>query len=195
MTRIHADPIKSDTIDADGLKKLKANGTGKVEVLTFWSTKCGAACDDTFHALETTYRMYRLRAFDFATINTDPAANKDAVMAYLKKQNATSPNNLTSGKNYQATVDLAAVQAAFGEKWKPGSMFTIVIGSDGKVLYKKEGLIEKAGTFPVDSLGDATPSPDLLAFRRSILANMPDTAGYPGNKAYWMEDFVKLASK
>jgi len=35
----------------------------------------------------------------------------------------------------------------------------------------------------------------LLAFRRSILANMPDTAGYPGNKAYWMEDFVKLASK
>jgi hypothetical protein len=195
MTKIHSDPVKFDTIDADTLKKMKANGTGKVEVLTFWSAKCGSACDDTFHALETTYRMYRLRAFDFATVNTDPVASKDAVMAYLNKQHATSPNNLTNGKNYQATVDLAAVQAAIGEKWKSGGIFTIVIGGDGKVLYKKEGLLEKAGAFPMDSLLDATPSPDLLAFRRSILANMTDTAGYPGNKAYWMEDYVKLAPK
>jgi thiol-disulfide isomerase/thioredoxin len=195
MTKIHSDPVKFDAIDADALKKMKANGTGKVEVLTFWSTKCGTACDDTFHALETTYRMYRLRSFDFATVNTDPVANKDAVMAYLNKQHATSPNNLTNGKNYQATGDLASVQAAIGEKWKAGGMFTIVIGSDGKVLYKKEGLIEKAGAFPMDALGDATPSPDLLAFRRSILANMTDTAGYPGNKAYWMEDYAKVAAK
>jgi peroxiredoxin len=194
MTKIHADPVKFETIDADGLKKLKANGTGKVEVLTFWSTKC-TACADSFHALETTYRMYRLRAFDLATINTDPVAGKDAVMAYLNKQHATSPTNLASGKNYQATADLAAIQAAIGEKWKPNSMFTIVIGSDGKVLYKKEGLIVKEGGFPVDSLVDATPSPDLLIFRRSILANMPDTTGYPGNKAYWMEDYVKIARK
>ena len=194
MTKIHSDPVKFDTIDADALKKMRANGSGKVEVLTFWSAKC-TVCDDAFHALETTYRMYRLRAFDFATVNTDPVASKDAVLAYLNKQHATSPNNLTNGKNYQATVDPAAVQAAIGEKWKPGNMFTIVIGSDGKVLYKKEGLLEKAGAFPMDSLLDATPSPDLLAFRRSILANMTDTAGYPGNKAYWMEDYAKVASK
>ena len=194
MTKINADPIKFDTIDADTLKKMKANGTGKVLVLTFWSAKC-TTCDDTFHALETTYRMYRLRAFDFATVNTDPVASKDAVMAYLKKQHATSPTILTNGKNYQAAVDLAAVQAAIGEKWKSGNMFTIVIGGDGKVLYKKEGLLEKPGAFPMDLLADAAPSPDLLAFRRSILANMTDTAGYPGNKAYWMEDYAKLTAK
>ena len=88
-------------------------------------------------------------------------------------------------------MDLNGVQAAFGEKWKPGSMFTEIIGADGKVLYKKEGLIVREGGFPINSLADATPSPDLLKLRRSILANMPDTSGYPGNKAYWMEDFVK----
>ena len=63
------------------------------------------------------------------------------------------------------------------------------------MLYKKEGLLAKEGGFPVDSLADGIPSPDLLAFRRSVLANMPDTAGYPGNKAYWMEDYVKMAAK
>ncbi len=106
-------------------------------------------------------------------------------MAELNKQHA-------SGKNLQASVDIAAVQAAFLEKWKPGAMFMEVIGADGKVLYKKEGIITKS--FPLDSLADATPSPDLLTLRRSILANMPDTAGYPGNKAYWMEDYAKIAA-
>ena len=62
MTRINAEPVKLDTVDADAMKKLKANDTGKVEVVTFWSTKV-SRCADSFHALETTWRMYRLRAF------------------------------------------------------------------------------------------------------------------------------------
>ena len=28
-----------------------------------------------------------------------------------------------------------------------------------------------------------------------ILANMPDTTGYPGNHAYWQEDYQKMAKK
>lgn len=186
LQNIMKEPVKLDTVDADGLRKLRANGSGKVQVVTFWSAKC-AACADSFHALETTWRMYRLRAFDLVTVNTDPAADKSAVNDFLDKQHA-------SGRNLQSSVDLAATQAAFGEKWKSGSMFTIVLGSDGKVLYRKEGLLVRAGGFPI-ALLDATPSPDLLNLRRSILANMPDTTGYPGNKAYWMEDYVKLAAK
>jgi len=202
MTKLHTEPVTLDTVDADGLKKLKANDSGKVQVVTFWSSKC-TTCADSIHALETTWRMYRLRAFTFVTVNTDPVASKDAVMAVLDKQHASTSNGTrTTGnspqftsKNLQLSVDLAAAQAAFGEKWKPGVMFTEVIGSDGKVLYKKEGLITKEGSFPIDSLADATPSPDLLSLRRSILGNMPDTSGYPGNKAYWEEDYAKLAKK
>ena len=37
--------------------------------------------------------------------------------------------------------------------------------------------------------------PNLLTLRRGILANMPDTSGYPGNKAYWEEDYAKLPAK
>ncbi len=195
MTNIHNEPVKLDSVDADGLKKLKANDTGKVQLVTFWSAKC-AGCADSLHALETTWRMYRLRAFTFVSVNTDPAANKDAVMDVLNKQHfSTGTGPQFTSRNLQATIDPAAVQAAFGEKWKPNSLFTIAIGSDGKVLYRKEGLIAKEGSFPVDSLADPVPSPDLLSLRRSILANMPDTAGYPGNKAYWEEDYVKIAKK
>jgi peroxiredoxin len=196
MTRIHAEPVKLDTVDADGLKKLKANDSGKVQLVMFWSAKCGAACADSIHAVETTWRMYRLRAFTLVTVNTDPVASKDAVMEVLNKQHlSTGTGPQFYSRNLQSTVDVAATQAAFGEKWKPGSLYTEVIGSDGKVLYKHEGLIVKEGGFPTDSLADATPSPELLTLRRSILANMPDTAGYPGNKAYWEEDYVKIAKK
>ena len=65
----------------------------------------------------------------------------------LNKQHASTAESPRS-RQLQSTVDLAAAQAAFGEKWKPDSMFTIVIGSDGKVLYRKEGLIVREGGFP-----------------------------------------------
>lgn len=202
MTRIFAEPVTLGAAGPDALKKLRANDSGKVEAVVFWSTKC-ATCADSFHALETTWRMFRLRAFTLVTVNTDPATSKGAVMNFLNKQHAsTSDGTGTPGnsatftsKNLQVWGDLAAAQAAFGEKWKPGAMFTVVIGSDGKVLYRKEGLLAKPGSFPIDTLADGIPSPDLLAFRRGILAHMPDTAGYPGNEAYWMEDYVKTAAK
>ncbi len=160
-----------DAADADQLKKLRANSSGKVQVVTFWSTKC-ASCAESFHDLETTYRMFRLRAFTLVTVNTDPAANKSAVTDFLKSQYA-------SGQNLQATADHAAVEAAFGEKWKANGLFTEVIAQDGSVLYKKEGKLAL---------------PDLLALRRISQAHMPDT-GYPGSQAYWQERFSKVAAK
>jgi peroxiredoxin len=167
MERIKAEPVKLDTAGADELKKLRANSSGKVQVVTFWSTKC-ATCADTFQDLETTYRMYRLRAFTLVTVATDPLADKPAVMDFLQKQYA-------SGTNLQSTLDHNALQAAFGEKWKANSLFTEVIAQDGTVIYRKEGKLAL---------------PDLLTLRRISQAHMPDT-GYPGSQAYWQEDFKK----
>src|SRR6185312_2557088 len=120
-----------------------------------------------------------------------------AVMAELNKQHAsTSASGTFTSKSLQSTLDLAKTQAAFGEKWKPGEMFSIAIGTDGKVIWQKEGLLVKAGGFPARAdLVDAVPSPEILTMRRSILANMPDMAAYPGNHAYWQEDYVKIAKK
>lgn len=167
MDRIKAEPVKLDMAGADELKKLRANSSGKVQVVTFWSTKC-TTCADTFHDLETTYRMYRLRAFTLVTVATDPPADTSAVMDFLHKQYA-------SGTNLQATVDHNQLQAAFDQKWKANTMFTVAIAQDGSVIYKKEGKFAL---------------PDLLALRRVSQAHMPDT-GYPGSQAYWQEDFKK----
>jgi peroxiredoxin len=159
-TKIQTEPVTVDMVGADDLKKLRANATGKVLLVNFWSTGC-SACASQFFDLETTYRMYRLRSFDFVTIATNPPSDAPAVMDFLRKQYASSPN-----KQF-ASADVSSLQSAWGATWKPGSPLTMVIAPDGKVLYQKEGKI------------------DILELRRVILANMPDTKSYIGQQAYW----------
>jgi peroxiredoxin len=158
--KIQAEPVTVDMVGPDELKKLRANGTGKVLLVSFWSTSC-STCVSQFFDLETTYRMYRLRSFDFVTVATNPPNEAPAVMEFLKKQHASSPN-----KQF-ASADAPSLQSAWGAKWKLGSPFTMVIAPDGKVLYEKEGKL------------------DILELRRVILANMPDTKSYFGQQAYW----------
>jgi peroxiredoxin len=168
--KIQNEPVTLDLVGVDDIKKLRANGTGKVLLVSFWSTGC-RDCVSQLHDLETTYRMYRLRSFDFVTISTDPPGNYQAVLAFLKKQYASSPN-----KQF-AVDDPSALQAAWGAKWKPGSPFTMVIAPDGKVLFQKEGKL------------------DILEMRRAILANMPDTKAYFGQQAYWQKAVAEKGKK
>jgi peroxiredoxin len=158
--KIQAEPVKLDMASADDLKKLRANSTGKIEVVTFWSTKC-KDCQQAFTDLETTFRMYRGRSYAFTTVSTDNPKNNAAVLKYLQDQYASSPNLQF------ASTDVRGLQAAFGEKWKVNEPFTVVIGPDGKIIYQKEGKL------------------DILDMRRAVLKNMPDGRAYAGQLAYW----------
>jgi peroxiredoxin len=159
--RIQAEPVTVDMVGADDLKNLRANATDKVTIAYLWANGC-AACTSQIFDLETTYRMYRKRAFNLVTINTNVPADAPAVLDALKKEYASSSN-----KQF-ATADRAGLQAAWGEAWNLGAPLTMVIAPGGKVLYRKEGKI------------------DIHEVRRIVLANMPDT-GYVGSQAYWMK--------
>jgi peroxiredoxin len=168
--RIQVEPVTVDPIGAEDLAKLRTNPTAKVMLVNFWATGC-VTCASQFADLETTYRMYRKRAFDLVTVNTNGPAESAAVLDFLKKQYASSPN-----KQF-ATSDRAGLQAAFGVKWNLAQPLTMVIAPGGEVLYQKEGKI------------------DILEARRAILAAMPDTSGYIGSKAYWMNTVEAAKSK
>ena len=168
--RIQAEPVTVDPAGAEDLKKLRANSTDKVMLVYLWANGCDA-CASQFFDLETTYRMYRKRAFTLVTINTNGPADAPAVLEFLKKEHASSPN-----KQF-ATDDRAGLQAAWGETWNLASPLTMVIAPGGEVLYKKAGKI------------------DILEARRAILAAMPDTSGYIGSKAYWMKALDEARKK
>jgi peroxiredoxin len=160
MTKIAASPVTLDAATSDDVKKLRANGTPKPTLVYFWSPGC-ATCTAQFKDFMATYWMYhKERGFDMTTVAMSPASDKQAVLDFLKKEYATGPNK-------QFTGDHASLQTAVGATWKTGAPFTMVIGADGKVLYQKEGTV------------------DIVAIRRIILVNLPDTRGYVGQQAYW----------
>jgi len=159
--KILAEPVKLDVAGVDDLKKLRANSTGKMLVVNFWSTKC-RRCLDGFYDLETSYRMYRIRDdYAYVTVSTDDPKDSPAVLKYLQEQHASSPNLQF------ATNDTSSLQAAFGEKWKLGEPFMVIIQPDGKVVYRIEGQVET------------------LEMRREVVRNLPDDRGFVGMVAYW----------
>jgi thiol-disulfide isomerase/thioredoxin len=159
LKKIEAEPVRLELASAEELKKLRANSTGKVLLVDFWATWCGP-CVHEFPDLETTYRMYRGRDFDFVTVSTNLPDEKPGVMKMLTKQHASS-RNLQFGSE-----DTYAMQAAFDPKWEAGVPFTVVLAPDGKLLYQNQGEV------------------DILELRRIILANLPDP-DYIGHRAYW----------
>jgi len=145
--------------DAAELKKLRANPTGKVLLVDFWATWCGP-CMTAFPELETTWRMFRGRDFDFVTVAANLPDERPGVEKALAAQHASS-------RNLQfASTDTYAMQAAFDPTWDSGVPFAMLIAPDGKVLYRSQGEV------------------DILELRRIILANLPDP-DYLGHRAYW----------
>jgi peroxiredoxin len=159
LKKIEAEPVRLDLATAEDLRKLRANPTGKILLVNFWATWCGP-CLTEFPDLETTYRMYRRRDFDFVTVAANLPDERPGVIKELEKQHASGRNLLF------ASEDTYAMQAAFDPKWESGVPFTMLIAPDGKVLYRKQGDI------------------DILELRRVILANLPDQ-DYIGHRAHW----------
>src|SRR5258706_537824 len=159
LRKIEAEPVTLEMVTADELKKLRANPTGKLLLINFWDTRCGA-CVAEFPDLQTTLRMYRTREFEFVTVAAKTPDERPGVMKFLEKQHATSRNRLF------ASTDTYALQAAFGAKWESALPYTVLIAPDGKVLYRREGEV------------------DLLELRRTILANLQ--TDYPGFREYWV---------
>jgi len=130
LRKIEAEPVTLEMVNADELKKLRANPTGKLLLINFWATRCGA-CVAEFPDLQTTLRMYRTREFAFVTVVGNAPDERPGVMKFLEKQHATSRNLLF------ASTDTYALQAAFGAKWESALPYTMLIAPDGKVLYRR----------------------------------------------------------
>ncbi|MGB6432220.1 MAG: redoxin domain-containing protein [Candidatus Acidiferrales bacterium] len=160
MERIDAEPVTVTMASADDLKKLRANSTGKLLLVNFWATWCGP-CISEFPDLQDTYRMYRNRDFTMVTVSENDPSAKAAVLKFLEKMHASTTNLAF------ASADTNAMQDAFDPKMGAAVPFTLLIAPNGDVVYQEQG--------------DVT----ILKLRRAILLNLPDTADYPGQQAFW----------
>jgi thiol-disulfide isomerase/thioredoxin len=135
MDKLAAEPVTLDFVDAEGLKALRKNETGKLRLVNFWATWCGP-CLTEFPELVTIHRMYRHRAFEMVTVAANYPDEQKEALAVLKKQQASGRNLLFGDK------DKYKLMEAFDPDWNGALPYTVLLSPAGEVLYKHQGAID-----------------------------------------------------
>lgn len=145
-----AKPVTLDKLDVETAKKLRANGSGNVRLINFWSTTCGP-CIAEFPDLVETYRRFQNRSFDFVSISLDPVEDQEKVQKFLEKNNAAlsdrtrrslSQDNRTSN-NYVFSGDNADHLAeAIDKEWTGAQPHSVLVSPDGEIIWRHTGQVD-----------------------------------------------------
>jgi len=144
--------VDVDFIDAAGVESLRKNGTQKVRLINIWATWC-SACVAEFPELTKTARKFGLRDFEFISISLDEPTDKEAVKAFLEKQQAAIPDKIkktlkdegrtTNSYIFKGEDQEAIVKALDPEGWEGLVVpHTVLVAPDGKIIWRHNGEVD-----------------------------------------------------
>lgn len=126
------EPVSLDSVGLSGIQELVKNSGNKLRLINVWATWC-VPCVQEFPDLVTLNRMYRDRGYEMVSISMDKPEDRDKALAFLKKQESSSPNYIYSGGDQYAMID------ALDKNWQGALPFSMLIEPGGKVVYVKQG--------------------------------------------------------
>jgi peroxiredoxin len=135
LDKLATEPVTLTPVDADGLKALRKNDSGKFRLVNFWATWC-APCLAEFHEFVAINRMYRHRDFELVSVSLNGPDEDQSVLAFLKKQQASNKNLIFASPDRDKLID------AFDPQWPGPVPYTVLISPEGKVLYQELGSID-----------------------------------------------------
>src|SRR5437764_11629615 len=159
LAEIESKPIQLQPANAEELKNLRRNSTGKLLLVNFWATWCGP-CQEEMPDFQTIHRMYGHRAFEVVTVSINYPDERPGVLSVLSKLHATS-RNLILG-----STDISPLLAAFDADWNAAVPYTMLIRPVGEAVFNPQAKINP------------------LELKRLIISNLADD-DYLGHQAYW----------
>ena len=155
MEKVQKEPVTLSPANADALRELRANKSGKVRLVNFWATWCGP-CVSEFDELVETNLRFRHRDFELVTVAAQFPDEQAKVLAFLQKHHA-STRNLLFGE-----TDKYKLIEAFDPDWSGALPYTLLLGPGGEVLLRQTGGI------------------DFLELRRKIVPALNQLTPWPG---------------
>ena len=135
LEKLAAEPVTVQRADADALRALRKNESGKFRLVNFWATWC-APCMTEFGEFVTINRMYRHRDFELVTVSLNRPDEENAVLEFLKKQQASNRNLIFATAEREKLID------AFDPSWQGQVPYTVLLSPEGRVLYKETDRID-----------------------------------------------------
>jgi len=133
--KILQEEVTLEEISTDEVKALVQNKPEKLTLINVWATWCGP-CVTEFPDLVEINLMYRHRDFEFISISADNLAKKEKVHEFLKKKHASGRNYIFNGADNYALIE------AVDENWQGAIPYTMLIRSDGEIIYAQQDAID-----------------------------------------------------
>jgi peroxiredoxin len=156
LEKVAQEPVTLAPADAAALKALRANaGNRKLRLINVWATWCGPCVSEFDELIEHNLR-FRQRDFELVTLAAQFPDEEAKVRQFLTQHKASTRNFIFG------STDKYALLEALDPEWQGAVPHTLLIGADGKVLYRETGSI------------------DFLALRRAIVPALDALTPWPG---------------
>ena len=155
LAKLAKEPVTLTPADADALKALRKNDSGKFRLINFWATWC-APCIVEFHEFVTINRMYRHRDFEMVMVSMNRPDESAQVLEFLKTKEASNRNLIFASEERDPLIN------AFNPKWEGPVPYTVLLDPEGRIIYEE-----------VDSINP-------LALKRAIVKAMNERKPWGG---------------
>ena len=135
LKKLAAEPVSLSKADAEALRLLRKNESGRFRLVNFWATWC-APCVAEFDEFVTLNRMYRHRDFELVLVSLNRPEEETPVLEFLKKHEASSRNLIF------ASADRDKLINAFNPEWQGEVPYTVLLDPEGKIVYSETGSID-----------------------------------------------------
>ncbi len=135
LDKLAVAPVSLASADAEVLKALRKNESGKFRLVTFWATWC-APCVAEFDEFITIDRMYRHRDFELVTVSLNRPDEQKQVLDFLKRQQAANRNWIFASADREKLIN------AFEPDWEGAVPYSVLIDPDGRIVFRELGSID-----------------------------------------------------